>query len=270
MLTFQNNRAIILHFPRYSGGKFISNCLSLSRHACPQHAKVVEHLIKNPMDYQYRFDKIMQTIPPKHDAHHWIEKYEFGDRQIFGPAASQWRNGIPDVNITDQADSLIESSMHFFLTSHTHPANILLVWPRATVITLVNHTVFGKISRRLKSKLVDNKNHAGNYCREQYELLSGESWPPWNEFESSGYNAKQFASTCLDHIIAEMLDFYPEYRADTTIIFNIDDCIFNQYKFLEEMEKLYQKLNFDDFDPALTSKFWQAYMDIHIDKSQNL
>ena len=118
--------------------------------------------------------------------------------------------------------------------------------------------------------MVDNKNHAGNYCKEKYELLSGDSWPDWHEFEESGYSAKQFVLTHPAHIVEEILEFYPEYNTDTLITFDIDNCIFDQYKFLTSMETLYQKLNFDDFNAALITKFWQAYIDLHVDTSQNL
>ena len=270
MIDFQNTCAIILHFPRYAGGKFISNCLSLSRHACPQHTSVVDYLIDNPTNYQYRFDKVMTTLPPRNDAHNWINRYEFGDRQLFGSTASKWANGVAVDQTTAEAERLFQTSMHFFFTSHSHPEKLLKVWGRAKVITLINHWVFGKISRQLKSKAIDNKNHAGNYCKEKYELLSGDSWPDWHEFEESGYSAKQFVLTHPAHIVEEILEFYPEYNTDTLITFDIDNCIFDQYKFLTSMETLYQKLNFDDFNAALITKFWQAYIDLHVDTSQNL
>jgi len=270
MIDFQNTCAIILHFPRYAGGKFISNCLSLSRHACPQHASAVDYLIDNPTDYQYRFDKVMTTLPPRDDAHNWINRYEFGDQQLFGSAALKWSNGIAIDQTTAEANRLFQAPMYFFLTSHSHPENLLKVWSRAKVITLINHWEFGKISKQLKSKLIDIKNHTGNYCKEQYELLSGQSWPTWHEFESSGYNAKQFILTHPTHIVNEMLEFYPEYHTDTLITFDVDSCIFNQSKFLTSMEILYQKLNFDDFNTDLITKFWQAYINLHVDTSQNL
>ena len=270
MIDFQTTRAIILYFPSFAGGKFISNCLSLSKHACPQHVSAVDHLIDNPTDYQYRFDKVMTTLPPKQDMHNWINRYEFGDRQLFGPSFLKWKDGVKFDQTTVAAKRLFQTPMHFFLTSNSHPENLLKVWNRAKVITLINHQVFSKISKQLKSKLINTKNHAGNYCKEQYELLSGNSWPTWHEFESSGYNANQFILTHPAHIIKEMREFYPEYNTDTTIIFNVDSCIFNQYKFLTSMEALYQKLNFDDFNADLITKFWQAYIDLHIDTSQNL
>jgi hypothetical protein len=270
MIDFQTPRAIILHFPRYAGGKFISNCLSLSKYACPQHASAVDYLIENPTDYQYRLNKVMTTLPPQNDAHNWINRYEFGDQQLFGPSVLKWRNGVAVDQTTVQANRLLQTSMHFFFTSHGHPSDLLKVWSCAKVIILINHWEFSRISKQLKFKLIDTKNHAGNYCKEHYELLSGDSWPNWDEFESSGFNAKQFVLTHPAHIVEEMIEFYPKYNTDTIITFDIDNCIFNQHKFLASMERLYQKLNFDDFNADLITKFWQAYIDLHIDTSQNV
>ena len=67
-----------------------------------------------------------------------------------------------------------------------------------------------------------------------------------------------------------MFDYYPEYQTDAVIPVDIDNCIFDQHAFLSAMEQLYKKLNFDDFNPDLVGKFWQAYIDLHVDTSQNL
>jgi hypothetical protein len=270
MLNFQTDRAVVLHFPSFAGGKFISNCLSLSRHACPQHASVVNHLINYPTDYQYRFDKVMTTLPPKQDMHNWINKYEFGDRQLYGPSALHWLRGIAEDKTTPAAESLFQSPMHFFLTSHNGPANLLKVWTQAKVIVLTNHWVFSKISKKLKTKASDNKEVVSNYCKEKYEFLAGYKWPTWQEFEAAGFNASQFVLSHSAQVVGEMFEFYPQYHANTMITFDIDGCIFNRHKFLESMEKLYQKLNFDDFNPELVGNFWQAYIALHVDTSQNL
>ena len=270
MLNFKNDRAIILQFPTYAGGKFISNCLSLSRHAVPQHASLAEHLLTNPMDYQYRFDRVMETLPPKHDMHNWVFKYELGDRQLFGNVIVDWQQGTASNNVTPLIEKLSQSSLGFFLVNHGHAGKLLKVWPKAKLIILTNWQRFYNISKQLKSKDNSNRDHRGVYCQEKYEILSGPDWPNWQEFEQSGYNVKHFVSTCSEHIIKEMFDYYPEYQTDAVIPVDIDNCIFDQHAFLSAMEQLYKKLNFDDFNPDLVGKFWQAYIDLHVDTSQNL
>ena len=270
MLNFQNNRAIILQFPTYTGGKFISNCLSLSRHIVPQHESLAEHLLENPMDYQYRFDKVMGTLPPKHDMYNWISKYELGDKQLFGNVIVNWQQGIASDSATPLIEKLSQSSLGFFLVSHGHAGKLLQVWPKAKLIVLTNWQKFYNISKHLKSKEDISRDHLGVYCQEKYEILSGPDWPSWQEFEHLGYNVKHFVSTYSDHIIKEMSEFYPEYQTDTIITVDVDSCMFDQQAFLSAMQQLYTKLNFDDFNSDLVGKFWQAYINLHVDTSQNL
>ena len=270
MINFKTDRAIILQFPAYAGGKFISNCLSLSRHAVPQHATVAEYLLNSPTDYQYRFDRVVETLPPKHDMHNWIAKYEFGDRQLYGSMVSDWQQGQVSDSMVPLIEKLSQSSLGFFLVSHGHAGNLLKVWPNATLIILTNWEKFYNISKQLKSKDSISRDHLGMHCREKYESLSGPDWPSWQEFDQSGYNIKSFVSRYPEHIIEEILEFYPEYQADSIIAFDVDVCIFNQTMFLSAIEQLYKKLNFDDFNADLVGKFWQAYMDLHVDTRQNL
>lgn len=265
---------IILSFPRFAGGKFISNCLSLSRYCCPQDLTTAEYLLTNPEDYDFRLRTVMSTLPPTRSKMiNWISQYEFGDREFYGPDVLQWKNGIcqpPNKLIK----LLLDANFKLFLVAHggdLSVRNLLKVWPKATVIKFVNHVKFSTISKKLKSNNnIELDQYAGNYCKTKYESLAGMDWPSWHEFESSGYNANQFILTHPAQIIKEMREFYPEYNTDTQIIFDVDSCIFNQYKFLTSMEALYQKLNFDDFNADLITKFWQAYIDLHIDKHQNM
>jgi hypothetical protein len=53
-VNYQSTNPIIMSFPSFTGGKFISNCLSLSKYACPQDPEAAEYLLKNQNDYDYR------------------------------------------------------------------------------------------------------------------------------------------------------------------------------------------------------------------------
>ena len=270
MIHFQSDRAIVLHYPRYAGGKFIGNCLSLSRHACAQHSALAQHLLTDPTDYQYKFDTVMKTLPPSDDVHSWINNYELGELDLFGPAYFEWINGVPSTDSTLIAAALSQSQIHFLLVGHPgQEANLLKIWPQATLITLINHDKFRSISKQLKS-MYDDKNHCGNNCKEQYKILAGDDWPTWQEFESSGYDVRQFAQSCPSAVIEEMFEYYPKYQTHNIITFDIDNCMFDKHKFLTSMRRLYQLLGFDDFDSKLIGEFWQAYINLHVDTSQNL
>ena len=259
---------IIMSYPRFAGGKFLSNCLSLSKFCCPQDPVSAEYLLDFPDDYEYRLRSVMKTIPlHRTEMTKWIEKYEFGDTQLYHRAINRWQNGV-NCQPNDLVGRLLRSEFKLFLTAHggdTHVRNLLKIWPNSTIIKLINHVKFSEISQKLKS--TDNKtleDHAGNYCKQKYQLLAGGDWPSWEEFESVGYDVRKLLN--YREVADEILSFYNWKNIDnTTFLFDVDRVIFNRTKFLEAMEQLYRQLNFTDFDPELVGKFWQSYMSLHVD-----
>ena len=263
-LNFSTENAVIVHFPRFAGGKFISNCLALSRHACPQEEHIAEYLLDHPLDYEYRYQSVLKTLPPsQREMVWWIPKYEYGDKQLYGPVHEKWLTTGQQTRdcINQTTIKLSNSHLHFFIVSHGHPCNLLKVWTHARVIVLINHKKFSKISFNLKSSGIPRDN-LGNYCEKKYCALRGPDWPSWKDFESALFDTRNF--NCSTHIKNEIHEFYPRYNSTKgTIGFNIDDCIFDKHLFLNSMSKLYEELGFDDFDASLVGNFWQAYMRLH-------
>jgi hypothetical protein len=158
--------------------------------------------------------------------------------------------------------------MRFFTTCHSGPdqvINLLKVWPRASVVMLVNHRKFSLISARLKSKNDNVDTHAGNYCQSKYQQLAGADWPTWTEFENIGFNIKRLTSY-PEYIIDEMGQFYRWNLVNIDpVLIDIDSSIFDQHKFANMIQHLYLELGFDDFDSQLVGTFWKSYMDLHVD-----
>lgn len=259
---------IILSFPRFAGEKFISNCLSLSKYCCPQNPVSAKYLLGAPDDYEYRLKSVMRTLPLcRNEMTKWIEKYEFGDVQLYGSAFKQWTDGIsaaPAVLV----QQLIDDNFKLFLTAHGGDLpvrNLLKVWPGSAVIKLINHSQFSEISCRLKSD--DKKtinDHAGNYCKQKYQELAGEIWPTWEQFESVGYNIRKLSE--YSNVADEIEQFYNWDGIDqNSVLFDVDGSIFNKDTFLQAMEQLYLTLGLDDFNPNLVATFWQTYISLHID-----
>lgn len=266
-INFNSNNAIIIQFPRYAGGKFISNCLALSRHAVPQDAQSAEYLLENPIDYQYRLKSVLDTLPPPNMMTDWITHYEFGDTQLFGSAHRQWRQGFTDEpNVNPIMAHLTNLNLKFFITCHSGPEELLKlleVWPNATILMLINHTKFSSISSILKNNSKDIDQYAGNYCKSKYNLLAGPDWPSWEEFEIAKFNADNLIDYPLD-IRSEMAQYYKwNLIQPEPIIVDIDNHIFDQTAFLKLIEDLYCTLGFDDFDSDLVGNFWQKYIDLH-------
>lgn len=257
--VFDHDRCVVVQFPRFSGGKFLINCLSLSRWSVPQNSSVATKLFDNPCDYNLRFDAVMSTLPSKDDMEKWIEKYEFGDTQLFGTQVIPWNKGVrtePDEFLSN----VVNHNFFFFLVAHYHPQKLLDTWPNAKVIVLVNHTKFSTIAKRLKSP--GDKSSIDNYSESKYNELAGPDWPAWDIFMSTGFDLDQVVLPSV--IKEEMSQYYPCFNT-APIVFDVDSCLFDREKFLRSMSDLYQKLGFDDFNQDLIGKFWQAYMSLHVD-----
>jgi hypothetical protein len=270
-INFQSYNPVIIQFPAFAGGKFISNCLALSNGAVPQDSKLVEYLLNYPDDYQYRFNMVINTLPStQKNMLNWISNYELGDTQLFGPGHLEWKNGnINKQNINKITKKLSNSNLKFFIVSHSGPEevrNILKIWPNATVLMLINYVKFGTIAHRLKHNIGKyNEQYTGNYCKSMYSQLAGPDWPLWEEFESCGFNIKKL-NNCPEHIQTEMSQYYQWHTVPTDpFLIDIDRHIFNKLQFLKLIHRVYQALELKDFNANMVGKFWQQYMNLHID-----
>ena len=110
-------------------------------------------------------NEILKTLPPVNKMQHWINQFEFGDTQLFGPTHLSWRTGLIG-NLNEITEKLSNSNLKFFITCHSGPEelqNIIKVWPNAQIIMLKNYRKFYNISSSLKSSKPEPiENHAGN------------------------------------------------------------------------------------------------------------
>ena len=245
---------VIIQFPRFAGGKFISNCLALSKYAVPQDAVIADYLVNNPEDYNYRFTQVTKTLPDTvAEMKNWISKYEFGDRQQ-SPALAQLSN----------------SNLNFFFTAHQpyNTAELLTLWKNAKVLVLTNFRQFSNISCKLKNNGETIESACGNYCVEKYNLLKGPDWPSWEDFNTAKFDINNISNLPIS-IRNEILEFYIASNTDT-IGFDIDHSIFEKSKFLSSIETLYYQLKYDDFNSKLVGDFWQQYINLHINSNNNM
>lgn len=137
-------------------------------------------------------------------------------------------------------------------------------WPGSRIIKLVNHRKFSKISWALKSDHVHDLDfYAGNYCQSKYNELAGPNWPTWEKFEKVGYDVRLIDN--IDREIQnEILQFYNWINIHAPcFVFDVDSSYFELSEFLTAVKKLYDWLNFDDFNPDLVGQFWKRYMELH-------
>ena len=253
-INYNSHNPIIIQFPPFAGGKFITNCLALSKYAVPQDAKIANYLIQNPDDYDYRFSQVVKTIPENTiEMKKWRAKYEYGDNQQ-APALAQLSN----------------SDQNFFLVANQpfNTTELLTLWKNAKLIILTNSRKFSDIAIKLKSNDLTVEGVSGNTCVEKYSLLKGSDWPTWDQFNEAKFNCNNIPSLSMS-IREEILQFYPTNYA-YTMGFDIDNSIFEKTKFLSSIEILYKQLDYDDFNSILIGDFWQKYINLHIDNNNNL
>lgn len=267
MVDFFSNNPVILSFPPFAGGKFISNCLSLSRYACPQDLEAACHLLFKADDYDYRLTKVLQSLPVPDEVRYW-RKYEFGDTNLYGEAFLSWiKKGVHTPAANDYVlGELSRSNMRFFIVDHCggpELLNILSVWPNASIVRIINSEKFQALAVAIKSCTTNVMDQSGNYSKGKYQALAGPDWPCWHDFESRAYDISMFPNL-NPAIVHEIQLLYPWNRIGCPVLlFDMDTVIFEKSRFVDGMHKLYIQLEFDDFDSGMVEMFYDAYIKLH-------
>lgn len=228
---------IIVHFPAYAGGKFISNCLSYSNMCMLCDEKSINDTL---LPAKVKHLRILNTLPSPKDMENWLN-FEFGE-----------------VTKVCSISKLLANNRYFFITVHNlintqYWVNVF--GSKCNVISIVNARKFQKIAASLKDPGGRRPVDFGNECEEKYNYLKGPDWPDWEEFENFGYQSG----------ISEIQEFYPVLKVTKHLIFNLDSVIFDRTKFLIHIEELYKQLKLTDFNKVkcYIDDYYQQYIKLH-------
>lgn len=224
---------ILLIYPKYVGGKFISNCLALSRHCVVQNATIAKMDLncKHPEKYyQFKLASVLKTLPEKSNLSKWAD-YEFGCTELYGIDEDFYK----DSSITNIKDTIKSIEIFNTLQQHNKQSCLiahdfrtllkyLLIFPGARVVDFYNYREFRQLAASLK---------CGDVNEQGYKLA-----------ETYHINDRQF------------------YQLDSFNI-DVDDTFFSWHKFNTMMERLYRYLDFDDYQPELVKQFWEQYINLH-------
>jgi hypothetical protein len=257
-----------MHFPSYSGGKFIGNCLSLSKHCVPMHKNHARHLIDNPTDYDYRLKCVTDLLSIRGD---WRSKREFSEYDLFDDYDNKLNWGENDI----ESNFVLRSDMSFIVTAHSLEEidELLITFPHARIVSLVNVRKFWGISYKLKStnESKEYQFYVGAECEEKYNILRGIDWPQWKEFEMVNFNIALIGDTYSQLIKSEIGEIFKWYKLKNEIfVFDMDGNIFSRVTFLKGMENLYKQLQYVDFNDIIISKYWEEYVKVHNVKNFDL
>lgn len=209
---------VIIHFPAYAGGKFITNCLSYSKHCV-----IADASIFNTNDCNLKHKSILATLPNKDRMHEWVDNYEFNEI----------------VNLIDKEELSKQGKMFFYTAHNLLNANTFLSeWPDSILLSLTNFWMFQRLAQSLKDPDLNRPIEFGNEQPTKYNLLRGPDWPDYKSFEANGFHSD------LD----EIQKFYPTKKFKTRLTFDIDLNIMDKHRFLTAIEQLYTKLGLTDFE----------------------
>ena len=229
-------------FPAYAGGKFISNCLCLSKHCLPMYE---EFDFTKVNDYEYRLDTVLKTLPHSNNMAKWLS-YEFGEHN----RSSKFYKTAKSMNL------------RCFRTMHSFDAKVLSDWNPCEIVILTYYDKFRKLAYSLKNSNKDRDNQDDrNWGR--YNQVAGANWPAYEEMLDCGFDTRKLHKVNNKILIDEINEYYPIGK--TSYITHLFDqsTIFDKELFLNEMSNLYFNLNLDDFDRKLTCILYERYAILH-------
>lgn len=265
MDVFDSKNPVVISFGPFAGGRFLGNCLSLSKDFCPQNPLAAEYLLQHPTDYDYRLEVVLKSLPPPDKVHLW-QKFEYRDQQLYGLRHfGFWIQGLK-YKPNDITRKLCESTMRFLLNDHTmEPMGLCKVWTNATVVRLINSRRFQDISVHKKQSTTetDVSQFSGYYCVEKYNMVRSPQWPDWEEFQQCGYDVTK-CRVSDQATIEQIGEFYRVHTLkNQVIIYDVDQSYFDPETFIHSMKSLYQNFGLIDFSLDLISLFYKKYISLH-------
>ena len=230
-MNFSTPNVILTYYPSFAGGKFIINCLALSRYCVisdPRYAK--KDLSFTQFDdqyYKFKIDSILSSLPPIDEVSKW-RAYELCEWKFAGIDNNDYGEKttvqLRAHNFTPLLEQAVDSGRHHCFVSHYH--NVTLgfkqVWPNAKIVSLVNWNKFIKIAGAFKATKQEDVDRHLDY------LLDFPSTLPW-----------------------------------PSLIYDVDHSIFSKENHLRSIKTLYHALGWDDFNEDLVGRYYDEYRYLH-------
>jgi len=191
-----NGRIIGVNFIPGSGGKFVQNCLALSRHCAFKTENAVRWQLYHPFNqnlYDQKFTWALKTIPPRDDMHNWL-RYELRDDNFYGRIFSD----VDELESTDLPEYLaLAAQQGSWLTysahSHGSAQQLEKYWPTVKYVCLTNSDQFCADWAEIK-----NHNNPINSLGTDWQTPPGEGFD--FDIDSCIYNEAAF--------VAQMRELY--------------------------------------------------------------
>lgn len=260
-INFQTPNIVVAHYFRGGGGKFILNCLGLSRHVVLQDEELAEQQLSgnlSPGDkHKLLLDRITDTV------NKW-EDLGLGCKRLFGVFDFNTDN----LQLKPVISTLSNSDFKFCVVAHDYEDLhwVLKTWPNAIIIQFQNERSFIKECRP------DSEWDIPEYLDIFWQNIRGAEWP--NHAPTNLALYKQLPKFIQDEIAEvhgnEILKHYAELDSCQAIDRKLMDThpyyTWNCDWFLDEattigqIQELYKQLNLDDFNLDLVTEFYRAWI----------
>jgi len=230
-MNFLTPNVILAYYPSFAGGKFVINCLSLSKYSVISDTKYavqdMSYTIFDNSYYQFKLNSIMTTLPPPNKKTEW-RTFEFRDWQLAGIDNDEYRRQsveyLRNYKFTPMLEQVVESGKCHFFVSHYYDTTkgFKQVWPNARIISLVNWKNFVKLAGAFKASPSEDIDKQLDY------LLDFPSTLPW-----------------------------------PSLIYDVDHSIFSKENHLRSIKNLYIALGWDDFNEDLVGRYYDEYRYLH-------
>jgi hypothetical protein len=286
MISFDTDRLIIIYFPECAGGKFLSNCLSLSRHAVAQNKWVAAH------DLSYTGYNIETFL--KNEFKSIQDKYE-----IF--SGSDWPTYSDFINSNLTADFPFKNEIFSKLTRYKHAwetldyyefklQSVMESLPDAEnvknwlqyeygehIFFELNNHKYTELSAEEIKLYPFNQIISAITDTDKYFFLGAHGkvfldaylkvWPNAKIINFVNYKKFQKLSLKLKDPTHELTDTEQLTELKNyTLNFDVDNTYFDKESFLLAIKKLYLDLDMDDFNKDLVEEFYTAYIKLHHDQ----
>ena len=140
-----NGRIVAVNFVPGSGGKFIQNCLALSRHCVLKIENAVRWQSHRPFNknlYDQKFAWALKTVPSTDDMHNWL-KYELRDDLFFGRIFSA-EDDITAADLPEYLELAGQQNIWITYSAHSHGSaqHLEKYWPTVKYVCLTNADQF--------------------------------------------------------------------------------------------------------------------------------
>lgn len=231
-LNYNTDKLIILFFPAYAGGKFLSNCLALSKFATFQNAELalIDIKLRESKDYyNWKLKTALKSLPTMEQISSWL-KYEYGCDKLFNWSAHDENFSEEQISYAVKLLSNLNDT-NFFIVSHGYDdlCRVKKYFSNAKILILTDYLKFIEISYKIKQEKLTTLNL------------------------KKDKNFLKKISHCNQTIKKLKYDYKVSF-----------ENIFNEEFFIEEIHNLYKKLNYNDFNEQNIKIFYKQYIDLHI------